>query len=254
MRARARCRAALAGAFALVAASTAGAQHPASVPWATGERLTYSVRFNGLSVGDAEMRVVGQDTVRGRRTWKLEFGITGGIPFFHVNDSYESWLDIETLSSLRFIQRINEGGYHPTRTFEIHPERGFFQQNDKPEEPTVAQPLDDASFFFFLRTIPLEVGRTYEFNRYFNPKANPVIIRVLRREHIRVAAGEFDAIVIQPIIKTSGLFSDNGMAELWLSDDPRRILLQLKSKFSIVNLSLGLKQMTLPPLSTDPAK
>jgi hypothetical protein len=255
--ARSTLRAAIAGAAAIVAvgalAVPAAAQRAASVPWTVGEHLEYAVRFNGLGVGSANMDVAGLDTVRDRRTWKLHFGLSGGILFFRVNDSYESWLDVETLSSLRFIQRINEGGYHTTRTYEIFPERGIYQQEGKPQEPTVAQPLDDASFFFFLRTIPLEIGKTYEFNRYFNPKANPVILRVLRREHIRVPAGEFDAIVIQPIIKTSGLFSDNGMAELWLSDDSRRILLQMKSKFSFVNLSLSLKKMILP-VPTDPAK
>lgn len=244
---------AFAGAVVL-AAAPAAAQHATRVPWAEGEHLEYSLRFNGLTVGSARMDVTGMDTVRGRRTWKLVFDVSGSALFYKVNDSYESWMDAETLFSLRFIQRIHEGNYRPVRTFEIFPERATFQQDDKPEEPSVPEPLDDASFFFFLRTIPLEVGKTYEFPRYFNPKANPVIIRVLRKEHIRVPAGEFDAIVIQPIIKTTGLFSDNGMAELWLSDDPRRILLQLRSKFSIVNLSLTLKAMTLPPLSAAPYK
>ncbi len=237
-----------------VAPPPAAAQKSVTVPWVSGEHLEYALRFNGLSVGSGRMDVLGIDTLRGRRAWKLEFNISGGITFYKVNDSYESWIDAETGSSLRFIQRISEGNYRPVRTFEIWPERGVYQQNNKPEEKTVAQPLDDASFFFFLRTIPLEVGKTYSFDRYFQPKANPVVIRVLRKEHIRVPAGEFDAIVIQPIIKTSGLFSDNGMAELWLSDDPRRILLQLRSKFSVVNLSLTLKQMTLPPLNVDQPK
>lgn len=246
---------ALAGAVVLAAAAPAAAQHVTHVPWAEGEHLEYAVRFNGLSVGSARMDVLGIDTVRGRRAWKLNFNVSGSaLVFYHVDDSYESWMDAETLFSLRFVQRIHEGNYRPVRTFEIFPDRAVFKQDDKPEEPSVAEPLDDASFFFFLRTIPLEVGKTYEFPRYFNPKANPVIIRVLRKEHIRVPAGEFDAIVIQPIIKTTGLFSDNGMAELWLSDDSRRILLQLRSKFSIVNLSLALKAMTLPPLSTAPRK
>jgi len=237
-----------------VAVAPAGAQTRANVPWAVGEHLEYAVKMQGLGVGSAHMDVAPMDSVRGRSTWKLEFGFSGGIPFFSVNDSYESWLDVESLASLRFIQRIHEGGYNPTRTFEIYPDRGYYQQNNKPQEPTVAQPLDDASFFFFLRTIPLEVGKTYEFNRYFNVKANPVVIRVLRREHIKVPAGEFDAIVIQPVIKTTGLFSDKGSAEIWLSDDARHILLLLHTKFSIVNLSLALKNMSLPAFQNDPRK
>ena len=44
-----------------------------------------------------------------------------------------------------------------------------------------------ASFLYFLRTIPLDVGETYTFDRYFRPDRNPVTIKVLRTERIRVA-------------------------------------------------------------------
>jgi hypothetical protein len=64
---------------------------------------------------------------------------------------------------------------------------------------------------------------------------------VLRKERIRVPAGSFDAIVIQPVIKTKGIFSENGHAEIWLSDDDRHIMLQLKSKLSFGSLNLYLK-------------
>ncbi len=64
---------------------------------------------------------------------------------------------------------------------------------------------------------------------------------MLRKERIRVPAGSFDAIVIQPVIKTKGIFSENGHAEIWLSDDDRHIMLQLKSKLSFGSLNLYLK-------------
>jgi hypothetical protein len=153
-------------------------------------------------------------------------------------------MDAETLSSLRFVQDLEEGGKDTERDFEIYPERAvFIQTSKKPpvEEKSVNQPLDDGSFLYFIRTIPLEVGRTYDFDRYFRPDRNPVRIKVLRRERIRVPAGTFDAIVLQPVIKTKGIFSENGHAEIWLSDDARHIMLQLKSKLSFGSLNLYLK-------------
>ena len=41
---------------------------------------------------------------------------------------------------------------------------------------------------------------------------------------VKVPAGEFDAVVIQPIIKTKGIFSQEGEAQVWLSDDKSRII------------------------------
>jgi Protein of unknown function (DUF3108) len=88
--------------------------------------------------------------------------------------------------------------------------------------------------------VPLEVGKTYEFNRYFRPDRNPVRIHVLRRERVSVPAGTFDAIVVQPSINTKGIFSKNGNAQIWFSDDDKRVMLQMKSNLSFGSLNLFL--------------
>jgi len=111
----------------------------------------------------------------------------------------------------------------------------------------VKEPLDDGSFLYFIRTVPLEVGQTYEFNRYFRPDRNPVKITVVRKEKVKVPAGTFDAVVVRPSIKTKGIFSENGHAEVWLSDDDKRIMLQMKSKLSFGSLSLYLKSYRPAP-------
>ena len=78
------------------------------------------------------------------------------------------------------------------------------------------------------------------------PDRNPVRLRVLRKERVTVPAGTYNAIVVQPIIKTKGIFSEKGQAEVWLSDDSSRILLQVKSKLSFGSLNLYLKSYTPP--------
>jgi hypothetical protein len=223
------------------------AQKPAPVPWAVGEFLEYDVKFGAITAGSGRMQVVGLESLRGRPTWHLRFNVSGGIRYlYRVNDSYDSWLDVESLHSLRFIQELSEGNRNRMRIYDIFPDRVSYLEHGKEERPSVPEPLDDASFFFFIRSIPLEVGKEYEFNRYFDPRSNPVIIRVLRKEHIQVPAGGFDAIVLQPIIKTSGIFSEGGRAEIWLSDDQRRLLLQMKSKLPFGSLNLYLKKVSMP--------
>ena len=56
-------------------------------------------------------------------------------------------------------------------------------------------------------------------------------------------AGEYDAIVVQPVIKSKGLFSENGQAEVWFADDSSRTLLRLKSKLPVGTLYLELKKV-----------
>lgn len=227
-----------------VASTHAGA---ASVPFGIGEKSTFEVRFGGVKVGTGSLEVVGIENVRGRDTWHTAFNVQGGTFFYRVNDVYESWIDTETLNSLLFTRQIEEGTRERGQNFEIMPEHGTYIERTRQKttvNKTVEEPLDEAAFLYFVRTIPLVVGETYDFHRYFVPDRNPVRLRVLRKETIRVPAGTFNAIVIQPIIRTKGIFSEKGQAEVWLSDDPARVLLQVKSKLSFGSLNLYLKSYT----------
>ena len=249
---------ALAFASALYAQSAPVADPPrAKVPWAAGEYLEYNVRLAGINSGSGVMQVSGIESMRGRPTWRLHFNIKGSTPLglYHVDDSYDSWMDVESLNSLRFQQDLYEGGKRRQRNFDIYPGRGMFHQEGKEERATSVDPLDDASFFFFVRTLPLDVGAEYTFDKYFDPNSNPVVIKVIRKDTIDVPAGRFPAIVLQPTIKTGGLFSKDGHAELWLSDDEHRILLRMDTHFSIIKLGLTLKKVTYgTPAGGAPAK
>jgi hypothetical protein len=90
------------------------------------------------------------------------------------------------------------------------------------------------------------VGETYEFDRYFKPEKNPVRIRVLRRDTVKVPAGTFPTIVIRPMIKNDKLFPENGKAEIWLADDSTRMMIQMKSSLSFGSLNLYLKSARPP--------
>ena len=220
---------------------------PAKVPFGVGERSAYDVRFGGLKVGSGSMEVVGIESVRGHDTYHTVFRVKGGTFFYKVDDRFESWMDTRTLFSLRYVQDQSEGSKDRERHYEIFPEREAYVEQPRdgkhfPEQPSVKEPLDDGSFVYFIRTVPLVVGETYEFHRYFRPDRNPVRIRVLRKERVTVPAGTFDAIVVQPSIKAKGIFSENGQAQIWFSDDASRVMLQMKSKLSFGSLNLYLTQ------------
>lgn len=212
----------------------------ASRPFKVGERLQYAVRVGPLGRGSATMRLE-LDTVRGTSVYHSTFKVDGSLLFFSVNDEYESWFDTRRLVSLRYRQQIDQGAYERNRTYEIFADKGIYVDPANGELPTVERPLDDGAFLYFLRTIPLEVGRTYTFNRYFKPDRNPVTVTVVRRERIRVPAGEFDAIVVRPKIKAKGIFAENANAEVWIQDDTSRTMLQMKTHMPFGTVTFQLR-------------
>jgi hypothetical protein len=222
---------------------------PGQTPFGPGERMVFDVRFGPVRVGTGTMEVREMTAVRGRRAYHTVFTLRGGTFFYKVDDVMQSWMDAQTLASLRFTQDLEQGSRERERRYEIYPERRVYVEtsSDSPvEQPSVDLPLDDGSFLYFIRTIPLEVGEQYDFNRYFKPDRNPVRVRVMRKERVSVPAGSFDAIVLRPTIKSRGIFAEGGQAEVWISDDARRTVLQIRSRLSFGSISMHLRSYTAP--------
>ncbi len=211
------------------------------VPFRVGERLTYQARVNFLHAGTAMMSIDGVEDIRGHSTYHSVFDIRGRVLWFHVDDHSESWFDPATMISYRQVQHIDESRYKADRVYEFYPERRVYVRNGQ-EGQSVANPLDENAFIYFMRTIPLDVGKTYTFDRYYHLDRNPIVLAVERRERIKVPAGEFAALVLKPTIKSNGLFSESRDTEVWVADDSSRTLLRLKTKLPVGTLYLELKQ------------
>jgi len=216
-----------------------------TVPFTVGERLVYGARYGPFSVGTATMQVAGIDTVRGVEAVHFVFLIDGGALWYHIHQNLESWVGRHDFRSRRFLNQTEEKGKTWERKFEIYPDSGFYREAGRDTTtPTVPDPLDDAAFLYWIRTVPLEVGKRYEYRRYFRPERNPVIVEVLKRERVGVAGKKWNAIVVRPRIPNGGgIFAEKADARMWLSDDSLHIMLALQSKFSFGQVTLKLKEI-----------
>lgn len=212
---------------------------------AAGERARYELRLAGREVGTGSLEVLGVEAINGYNTLHARLQLSGAILFARVNDRFESWIDPEGLFSRRFIQDQKELTNKRYREYHLQPEQRTYRQVDNGTEGTLStsEPLDDVSFLFYARTLPLRVGDVDTIPRYFK-EGRDVILRVLRKERISVPAGSFETIVVQPTITNAGgLFGQGGQAELYFSDDAARTLVMLRSKVPVVgSLSLHLTE------------
>lgn len=213
------------------------------VPFQVGEKLTYNAKINSISAGKATISVEGMETVRGVPTFHTIFDVRGRVLFKKFANHYESWFDTTNLISMRHSQKTND----VDKKYEFYPSQKMYIKNgDGIENPSVSMPLDECSLLYYFRSLPLEVGKTYTVERYYHAEKNPIVVTVLRRERIKVPAGEFDAFVLKPVVKSNGLFSVKGDAEIWMADDAAHTLLKLKSKLPLGTLYLELKEIERP--------
>jgi len=227
-----------------------------STAWArtwVGERLQYDAKFGILNIGGASLEVAGLDTLRGSEALHIRFVIDGGNFLYQLHNEWDSWVALPDFTSRRFVQDHNEGGRTYHNAYDIYPDSGFYRQEGVDSVlPTSALPLDDAAFFYFVRTVPLEVGQRYEFDRYFKPDRNPVVLEVVGRDTVDVPAGRFDCLVVRPLIKGGGIFREKADGRLWITNDDRRLVVQIKSRFYFGSLTFRLTKITGP--GTPPAE
>ncbi len=203
-----------------------------------GERLVYDAHVGILGgVGEAILEIR-PDSVRGIAVYntRLELHASALFGTVKLDDLFQSWVDPRTLSSLRFEKQQDEPRTKTHERYDFFPAEGEWRRSDGAEQGRLssAYPLDDVSFIYYLRALPLEVGQRYVLNDYFKESGNPVVLDVVRRETIRVPAGEFQTIVVRPTIQTRGLFGQGGEAELYLTDDSYRFLVMLRSKLPLL--------------------
>jgi hypothetical protein len=225
---------------------------PDSYPFAVGEKLSYSAKLGMLTLGSGTLEVASVDTVRGVESFRFRFRLQGKTMFYSLDDVLESWAGTSDLSSRRFVQDFVENDKATKRQYEIFPDSGFYREHGRENPlPTPADPLDDAAFFYFVRMTPLEVGKKYVYERYFRKDKNPVTIEVLKREKMELPDGnKVQCFVLHPIIDTKGLFSKRSETRIWLTDDSRRLPVQIRSKFPFGTITLRLKDMVLPGTTT----
>jgi hypothetical protein len=215
-------------------------------PWSypIGERMEYSVTWEGIRLGSGSLSVEAIDTLQNRAVYRVALEMEGGPPFYRVEDRIVSWIQPVPYRSLQFAQNQKEGNYRRNRKIVLDAEARtytrydlkdgeYVQDSNEADIPTPPNALDEISYLYMVRLLPLEVGQRYEFDRYFKEDGNPATVEVLRREEIRVPAGRFQTIVLRPEVATDGMFGEGGEAEVYLTDDENRIPVRLKTSLVV---------------------
>jgi hypothetical protein len=202
--------------------------------WAfgAGESLAYSIGWEKITAGHGSM-VVGEpiDTL-GRICYPIVSTVRSTAffsTFYKVDDQVSTLMDARELFPLRFTKRLSEGRYRTEREVLFDPVRGVARTRNE----TFAVPpyvLDDLSLLYYVRTMTLAPGTDVSLEIYSGKTLYRLTVRVLRKERIKVAAGTFSTIVVEPLLQAAGLFKHEGKVTVWVTDDRLHLPVLMKSK------------------------
>lgn len=241
------------GADSTVVFPQAGRQM-ANTAFAVGEKLTFEIAYGLINAGTAKMVVADTQWVAGRpclhvvTTAKSNAFVSA---FFTVRDTVETFMDVDGLYPHYYDKRINEGGYHASRSVRyLQDENRVIYTKSRLRKDKVRTKVDTAqvppfsqdilSAFYFVRTLPLKVGQAVEVPVYGEGKFYPLQVLVHKRETIKVPAGRFKCLLIEPVLQSEGIFKQDGRLQIWVTDDARRLPVLMKSKVAIGSIDCKL--------------
>ncbi|MDR2426608.1 MAG: DUF3108 domain-containing protein [Endomicrobium sp.] len=230
----------------------------AGAPFAEYEKLVFNVMWKFITVGEASLELRGFEDIEGRKALHI-YSYAKTKPFFDnffkVRDTNESWLDEESKTSLRYVSIISEGGW---KKYEIlyfnQPEKTFLlNDSGKMKKGEITENVQDVlSALYYMRTLDIEVGEKYVLDAHSGDLSWPLVIKVLRKEKVKVPLGEFDCFVLEPNIReNAGIMNAKGKMLVWVTADKKKMPVYLKVKIPIGSINAKLERIEIKNSPSD---
>lgn len=220
---------------------------PDTIGFGEGEYLLFSIQYGLIYAGDATLEIRNIADIEGRKSYHIISLARTNKAFdliFKVRDRHESFMDYENLFSLRFEKHLREGKFRRDEEVDFDQEKHLAIYRDK-EVGIPPNTQDFLTALFYMRTIRLEPGQAVAMANHTGGKNYPIYVKALRRERVEVPAGQFDCIVIEPVLETSAIFENKGKLTIWLTDDTVKMPVLMRSKVIVGSFEAVLKEYNL---------
>lgn len=223
-----------------------------------GETLKYNVGWSFIVAGTATLttdRIVDNNGVLAYelRADAKSHSIIDAV--FKVRDINISWLDVNSLKSLGYWQSVREGKYardewlildYNSHTYNNHKQDK--QGNVKTQQFTFTGDLvlDMLSSLYYVRLQPLPEKGVVYFDIINRKQQYPLKVTVLGKKKVKVKAGEFNCIVVEPQFSGEGIFISKGKSlKVWLTDDERRLPVKMAAEVFIGSVTAELAEYSV---------
>jgi hypothetical protein len=217
-----------------------------NLAFGVGERLEFSVKYGKLPAGTAVMEIPRITEFDGHDCYEIKsIAETNNVVsvFYKVRDTVTTLVDVDGIFPRKFRKKLHEGGYE-TDKVTIFDQKNHYAITDGDTIPTYTFVQDAFSSLYYARTQELIPGQDLFIDNHTSKKNYPLKLKVLRNEKIKVPAGEFDCIVVEPVMRAEGIFQAKGRIWVWLTDDQYKMPVQMKTEvFFLGSISAQLKKI-----------
>lgn len=208
----------------------------------------YSTEWHMISAGTGEVRMEVSGTQRVVTATGESRGVVNVI--FPVHDHFEAHFDPRTFCSVSVFKHSEEGSHKRETSIRFDYARKKSELDEKNlktgeskhvESDLPACTTDVITGFYYLQSLPLQVGSSYEFP-ISDGKTTIVRATVVKRENVKVPAGSFPSVQVTAEA-VSGPLTSKGKVWVWFSDDANHTPVQMRAKLGWGTLTFRLQRI-----------
>lgn len=229
----------------------------AELPFRSGEKIHYCIRWGVFSVGSATMEYTGPVDRDGAKEWQVVLTAqTNSFAdrIFKVRDWNAVWVDEAFTRPLHYVKKQHEGGTHRDVivTFDWDRNKAQYSGNGnlRDEIDIVPGSWDPLGITYAVRALDLEGVEHISIPSTDGKKSVTTEIGVSGPVTIKVPAGSFETLVLSPDIKDlGGVFkkSDKAGITIWFSRDARHLPVRMASKVAVGSFVAEMTSVEIPP-------
>lgn len=210
-----------------------------------GERLEYEARFSFLNLGTMVLEVKDTLTYEGQHCYVISSVLNSARSLrflFSVDDTIEVYTSSDQMLPMLYRERINESGYHRAGDLFFDRAKKTVSYDDSLQIEIMEDTRDVLSFWYYLRSVPLEVGDTVRVNVHSARENHEVKCLIMSRQTIKTNAGEYNTILVEPQAVGKGIFGAKGGMEIWYSENDR-LPVQIRASMKFGNVLFKLREV-----------
>ena len=222
-----------------------------------GETLKYNIGYSFIVAGVAELKTTRVVDNNGVLAYEMRADANSHSVIdsvFKVRDINASWMDIGLGKSLGYWQSVKEGKYARDEWVIFDYKNHIFNNHKQDKHGNIKtqkvafegdEVLDMLSSLYYVRTKDLpQKGEVY-FDIVNRKEQYPLKVVVHGKKKVKVKAGTFNCILVEPKFSGEGIFISKGKSlKVWLTDDKYKMPVKMAVEVFIGSVTAELTEYT----------
>lgn len=220
-------------------------RYTANKAYQANEELNYRVHYGAINAAVVQMSVSKPVKIHNRDAYNLKIEgqtINSFSWMFKVRDKFESWVDAQSHTPLRYAKTVREDAYYH-QDIAIYNHKEKWLKNKEGKISITDHTMDVAAAIYYMRTFDYRnkpEGYKFPMDIYIDNQLHHLSVTYAGKETIQTDLGKVACVKLKPQLVVDRVFKDQDAMTVWVSDDENHIPIRIQTDIYVGSLKVDI--------------